>query len=69
MAKKEMSCEMCGCSCHRMKGFAMLVVGALFLAQVYWFPSFSIWALIGILIALKGAMKMFMPRGCGCCCR
>lgn len=58
MPKKEM---MGCCMMHKMKGWGMIVVGLLVLANVYW-PFLDWGTFIGILLVLAGISKLAMPH-------
>ena len=51
------------CMCHHGHGWKMLLVGAIVTYNAY-NPFISWAALIGILIALKGLLRMIMPCNC-----
>ena len=46
---------------HKMKGWGMIVVGLLVLANVYW-PFLDWGTFIGILLVLAGISKLAMPH-------
>lgn len=52
--------------CSKCWGSKYIVVGiVVLLTAVYW-PAY-IWHVLGILLILKGIMKLAMPKGCGHC--
>ena len=59
----------CGCGdgvCSKCMGGKFIVIGiVVLLTAVYW-PLY-IWHVLGILLILKGVMKLAMPMGCGHC--
>ncbi|MDD5012480.1 MAG: hypothetical protein PHQ66_02450 [Candidatus Nanoarchaeia archaeon] len=56
MAKRGMKLSM-----HKFKGIAMIVLGLLVIGNVYW--QVVDWGtFIGVVIALTGAMKLFMKH-------
>ena len=59
-----------GCNCEGMcakcMGGKLIVVGIIVaLTAMYW-PLY-IWHVLGLLLVLKGVMKLAMPGGCGHC--
>ncbi|MBI2653532.1 hypothetical protein HYX02_01850 [Candidatus Woesearchaeota archaeon] len=60
----EMMCHdgVCG-KCWAAK---FIVVGLVLIANQYWF-GWDIWVVIGVLLVLKGVLKLAMPGGCGHC--
>jgi uncharacterized membrane protein HdeD (DUF308 family) len=56
MKKGMMKC----CAGHKGKGFAMLLLGALVLGNVYWFMM-SWPVFVGWIFVLAGVLKILMP--------
>ncbi|HLG23636.1 MAG TPA: hypothetical protein VI564_01765 [Candidatus Nanoarchaeia archaeon] len=60
--------NMCnGGVCSKCWGWKFVIVGLIFIANELWF-FWNVWILIGVLLVLKGVMKLAMPS-CGHCCK
>ena len=58
--------ECCDGVCSKCMSTKYMVVGlVILLTAVYW-PG-RIWHVLGVLLILKGLLKMAMPGGCGHC--
>ena len=44
----------------------LIVIGAVVLLTAVYWPMY-IWHVLGVLLILKGVIKMTMPMGCGHC--
>ncbi|HME86902.1 MAG TPA: hypothetical protein VKE88_00635 [Candidatus Nanoarchaeia archaeon] len=61
--KKDMTCTGVCSSC---KGWKKVVAGAVLLAAAQWYPAVSLQVVLGWLLVVGGALKVFMPS-CGHC--
>lgn len=52
--------------CSKCWAAKYIVVGLVLIANQLWF-KWDIWVVIGVLLVLKGLMKLAMPEGCGHC--
>ncbi len=60
---------MCGCHdgvCSKCWGGKYIVIGAVVFVTAWKWPMY-IWHVLGVLLVLKGVMKLAMPNGCGHC--
>ena len=64
MAKTEMaSCNCMWGMCSKCSAWKMLIVGIIFLVNVYWPFVSNWWTLVGALLVIGGIVKLAMP----CC--
>ena len=61
-----MGCECSGGVCGKCMAGKFIVVGAVVLATAVYLPMY-IWHVLGVLLVLKGVLKLAMPMGCGHC--
>ena len=61
-----MGCECSGGVCGKCMAGKFIVVGAVVFATAVYWPMY-IWHVLGILLVLKGVLKLAMPMGCGHC--
>ena len=52
--------------CGKCWGTKFLVIGIVVLLTAIYWPMY-IWHVLGVLLILKGVMKLAMPMGCGHC--
>ena len=52
--------------CSKCWATKYMVVGLVLVANQMWF-KWDIWVVIGMLLILKGIIKLAMPMGCGHC--
>ena len=52
--------------CSKCWGTKFLVIGIVVLLTAIYWPMY-IWHVLGVLLILKGVMKLAMPMGCGHC--
>ena len=61
-----MGCECSGGVCGKCMAGKFIVIGVIVLAVALYWPMY-IWHVLGVLLVLKGVMKLAMPMGCGHC--
>ncbi len=52
--------------CSRCWGIKYIVIGVVVFVTAWKWPNY-IWHVLGVLLVLKGVIKLAMPMGCGHC--
>jgi len=58
--------QCCDGVCSKCWGIKYIVIGVVIFVTA-WKWQMYIWHVLGVLLVLKGAMKLAMPMGCGHC--